>query len=241
GAAAHPVLAPFKPETAKGWDYGIKGSYFDETLNFTLGGYYINRYNVSVTDDVIDPTTGNHTMVARSDGNQVDKGAEFDLSWQPNPNLSITASAAIVNAKYKNFGVAFPEAIGRSVANVSPENGSIITKYTFTTGPLKGLDVEGLATYVSSTPTESPTAGDTTTLVNGQYVVTAHTDQYKLRIPSFTIWDFGLHYQLPWGWNHVQQTIGLNIINAFNKYYLKTSKNLGDTRSIIISYQIARF
>ncbi len=239
--SGHPVLAPFKPETAKGWDYGIKGSYFDEKLNFTLGGYYINRYNVSVSDDAIDPVTGNHTTVTRSDGNQFDRGWEFDLNWLATDNLSFTVSAAEVNAKYKNFGNAFPEVIGRSVSGVTPENGSAIAKYTFTTGPLKGLDVEGLATYVSSTPSENPNAGDTTTLVNGQYVVTAHTDQWKLRIPSFTLWDFGLHYQLPWQWGHLQQVIGFNVINAFNKYYLKTSKNLGDTRSFIISYQLSHF
>ncbi len=241
GGTYHPVSAPFKPETAKGWDYGIKGSFFDEKLNFTLGGYYINRYNVSVSDDAVDPVTGNHTTVTRSDGNQIDRGVEFDLNWLITNNFSFTVSAAEVNAKYKNYGNAFPEAIGRSVSGVSPENGSVISKYTFTTGPLKGLDVEGLATYVSSTPSENPNAGDTTALVNGQYVVTAHTDQWKLRVPSFVIWNFGVHYKLPWTPGHLQQTVGFNVINAFNKYYLKTSKNLGDTRSFIVSYEIAHF
>ncbi|HTB81728.1 MAG TPA: TonB-dependent receptor [Opitutaceae bacterium] len=237
----HPVLAPFQPETAKGWDYGIKGAFFDEKLNFTLGGFYVNRYNVSVTDSVIDPTTGGFINVSRSDGNQQDKGLEFDASWLPNDNLSLTVSAATVNAKYTFFGAAFPEAVGRSVNGVTPENGSFITKYTWTQGALKGLDVEGLVTYVSSTPSETPTSGDTPNAATGIYNGTNHTDQWKLRTPSFTLWNFGAHYKLPWTWGHLEQTVGLNIVNAFNKYYLKTSKNLGDSRSIMVSYQITHF
>jgi iron complex outermembrane receptor protein len=238
----HVVQAPFQPETAKGWDYGVKGSFFDERLNFTLGGFYANRYNVTVTDDEIDPVTGNHTSVSRSDGNQVDKGVEFDLNWLPTDNLSLTVSAAEVNAKYANFGTSFPEVKGRSVSAVSPENGGATVKYTFSSGPAKGLDLEVSATYVSSSPSESPNAGDVTALQpNGVFIVTSHTDQWTMRTPSFTLWNIGMHYQLPWAPYHIHQTLGLNIENAFNRYYLKTSKNLGDGRSIIVTYEIAHF
>jgi outer membrane receptor protein involved in Fe transport len=242
---AHFVPAAFQPETAKGYDYGLKGSFFDERLNFTLGGFYASRYHVAVTDVEVDPTTGSFVTVSRTDGNQVDKGAEFDLNWLPNDNLSLTVSAATVNAKYTNFGVNNPEAIGRSVNFVSPENGSVSAKYTFSHGPAKGLDLEASVTYVSSTPSEIPTAGDTTDPVT--HAVTAHTDQWTLRTPSSTVWTFGLHYTLPWQWKHIQQTLGLTVHNAFNKYYMKygstatLTNNQADARWFEVSYDIAHF
>jgi iron complex outermembrane receptor protein len=241
----HLVPAPFKSESAKGWDYGVKGSFFDERLNFTVSGYYATRYNVAVTDNVLDTSTNTIVSVTRTDGNQIDKGAEFDVNWLPTDNLSITGSAGVVNAKYKNFGTAFPEAVGRSVQFVSPENGSVSGKYTFSHGPAKGLDLEASVTYVSSTPTEAPNAGDTTNPATGALI--AHTDQWTLRTPSSTIWTFGLHYQLPWQWHHVQQTVGLTVHNPFNRYYTKVgsaaqfSNTSGDGRYIEVTYEIAHF
>ena len=241
---AHFISDPFQPETAKGYDYGIKGSFFNERLNFTLGGFYANRYNVTVTDVVFDPISGTTSTESRPDGDQVDKGAEFDLNWLPTDNLSLTVSAAEVNAKYTNFGSNFPEVVGRSVNFVSPENGSVSGKYTFSSGPAKGLDVETSVTYVSSTPSELPNAGDSN-IVNG--VALTHTDQWTLRTPSSTIWTFGVHYVLPWQWKHIQQTVGFTVKNAFNKYYLKygsaaqLTNVTGDGRQFIVTYDIAHF
>jgi len=243
-SGTHFLPAAFKPQTAKGYDYGVKVSLFDERLNATLGGYYATQKNVVVQDNVVDPSSGLVTQVSRSDGDQVDKGAEFDLNWLPNDNLSFSVSAAVVNAKYSNFGAAFPEAVGRSVQFVSPENGSASAKYTFSTGPAKGLDFEASVRYVSSTPAENPTAGDT---VNAAGVVTAHTDQWTLRTPSSTVWSFGVHYQLPWTPHHIHQTIGFELQNAFNRYYLKygstatLDNNQADSRWFAVTYQIAHF
>ncbi|HEV8073556.1 MAG TPA: TonB-dependent receptor [Opitutaceae bacterium] len=245
----HWASAPFKPEYAKGWDYGVKGSFFNERLNVTVGGYYAHRYNVLVTDNGIDPVTGATTTLTLPNGDQIDKGAEFDLNWLPTDNLSITGSFGIVNAKYANFGVNFPEAVGRSVQFVSPENGSLTGKYTFSSGPVKGLDLEANVTYVSSTPTETPTAGDTTVQqgVGGPFVVTSHTDQWTLRTPSSVIWDFGVHYVLPWQWRHIQQTVGLTVHNAFDVYRTKYgslaqfSNTLEDSRTFMVTYELAHF
>jgi outer membrane receptor protein involved in Fe transport len=241
---AHFVPAPFQPETAWGHDYGVKVSMFEERLNATLGGYYAARANVAVSDTVLDPSTNTNVSVSRSDGNQVDKGVEFDLNWLPTDDLSLTVGAATVNAKYTNFGSANPEVAGRSVNYVSPENGSAAVKYTFSHGPAKGLDLEALVTYVSSTPSEPPTMGDSG--YNGVGRIT-HTDQWTLRTPSSTIWDFGVHYGLPWPWHHIQQTVGFVVHNAFNLYSMQygslsqVTNTLADSRTFIATYEIAHF
>ena len=225
----------FMPETAKGWDYGIKGSFFDERLNFTLGGYYINRYNVSVTDAIeTPPGSGNYVTQTLYDGDQLVRGWEADLSWRITQNLTGGASFANVNSIYTNFGSNFPEAVGRSVNGVTPENGSAYFKYNFT-GRAKGLSFNLLATYVSSTPSETPTAGDTIGTVGGKRVVTASTNQWKLRYPSYTIWNAGIHYRLPRVRGY-EQILSFNVTNMFDKFYVRPSSG----RTILLTYELRR-
>jgi outer membrane receptor protein involved in Fe transport len=230
----------FSPETAKGWDYGFKGTYLDERLNFTVGGYYINRYNVGVTDAIeTPPGSGSFVTQTRYDGNQLVRGWEADVSWRVTDDITAGASFANVNSIYTNFGSNFPEAVGRSVNGISPENGSAYAKYVVSSGALKGLSLNLMATYVSSTPGEAPNAGDTIGTVGGRRVVTQSTNQWKLRIPSFTLWNLGLRYRLPRTSRGWEQTFGLNVNNALDKSYVKTRKNLGDGRTLIFSYTLA--
>ena len=83
-------------------------------------------------------------------------------------------------------------------------------------------------------------SGDTIAItpVTGKVVVTGHTDAWKLRLPSFTLWEFSVHYQLPRVNSHWDQEIALNLKNAFDKYYLKTSALRGDGRGILLTYQL---
>jgi outer membrane receptor protein involved in Fe transport len=228
----------YKPETAKGWDYGLKGSFFNERLNYTFGGYYINRYNVSVTDAVETPIgSGIYVNTTRRDGDQFDRGAEADINWNVDDHWNTGLSYGHVNAKYSNFGSANPQAIGRDVQNITPTNGSAYVKYTGS-GALKGFSANIGVTYVSRTPTESPTAGETTGRVGGVMTVLTENNQWKLTVPSFTLWNAGIRYK----WKataNFDQTIALNINNAFDRDYLKVNKNLGDGRAIYLSYTLS--
>jgi iron complex outermembrane receptor protein len=227
----------FAPFTAKGVDYGIKGSYFDSRLNFTLGGYYDKEFNVVVNDTVEFPAgSGNFVNIQRQDGDQLVRGMEFDVSWAFPWGLTFGASGAEVNSKYTNFGSQFPEAIGRTVNGISPENGSAYLKYNVPF--VQGLYVNVLTTYVSSTPSQTPIAGDTTSIVKGVSVVTAHTDLWKLRNPSYQLWNFSATYRLPRIREAWDQSISFTLNNAFNKFYLKTNTTLGDSRGILLAYTL---
>jgi iron complex outermembrane receptor protein len=234
------AASTYAPFTARGFDYGIKGAYFNDQLNFTLGGYYDKEYNVLVTDTVENPPgSGNFINETEQDGNQLVRGFEADLSWTLNQDLTIGASGAEVNAIFTNFGSANPEVVGRSVNGITPENGSIYGKYNVNSGVLKGLHFNPLVTYVSSTPDMAPTTGDTTAIVGGKSVVTGHTDGWKIRYPSFTVWNFNLTYFLP-HYRGYQQRLTFSVNNAFNRYYLKIPSGLlADGRGFIISYTLA--
>jgi iron complex outermembrane receptor protein len=232
----------YKPETAKGYDFGVKGSFFHDKLNYTIGGYYINRFNVSVSDTVESPVgSGNFISVTRRDGDQLDRGIEADVNWSIDHNFSTGLSYGHVNAIYTDFGSAFPEAVGRKVNNVSPTNGSAYLKFNGTNGALQGFSANIGVTYVSATPTEVPNAGDTTARVNGVQVVTASNGQWKLTVPAYTLWNLGFHYKLKSN-AHIEHAIHLNINNVFDESYLRTSgsfaKNISDGRAVFVSYTL---
>jgi outer membrane receptor protein involved in Fe transport len=139
----------YKPETAKGWDYGIKGSLLNDRLNYTIGGYNIRRFAVRVTDSVETPAgSGNFVNVTRPDGDQKDTGYEVDVNWSVNDNLSTGVSIGHVDAIYTDFGSAFPRAVGRPVQNITPTNGGAYIKYSVTDGSRSGFSVKVGVTHI---------------------------------------------------------------------------------------------
>jgi len=229
--------AYYKPETAKGIDYGIKGSLFNDRLNYTIGGYKIQRYAVRVSVSVETPVgSGNYQNVTLPDGDQKDTGIEVDVNWNINDNVSTGFSYGHVNAIYTDFGSAFPRSVGRAVQNITPTNGSAYIKYTGTRGALKGFSVNLGVTHLSSTPTEAPNAGDPAAAANGIQPANS-TNQWKLQVPAFTLWNLGFHYRVP-GEGKFDHAFHLNLNNALDEDYLKVNKNIGDPRGIYFSYSL---
>src|SRR4051812_3177426 len=129
-------------ETSVGWDYGIKAAYLKDTLVFTLGGFYIDRYGVKTTQR--DLVTGlNETIAA---GTQVSRGVEFEGSWRVNRELVVTASYGAVNPRILYNGNATTD-VGRRPASVPLDQGSIAGRYMFVNGMLKGLSWNTGVTY----------------------------------------------------------------------------------------------
>jgi outer membrane receptor protein involved in Fe transport len=229
----------WKPETAKGLDYGIKGSLFNNRLNYTIGAYDIRRQSVRVTDSVeTPPGSGQFVDVNRADGDQKDTGWEADINYSIDRQWSTGLSFGHVKAIWTNFGSKNPQAIGRKVQNISPENGGAWLKFSGREGALKGFSANLGVTYVAETPTESPTAGDTVAIVGGVPTVTRTTYQWKLTVPSFTLWNLGLSYNWKQG-AHVGHALRFNVNNVFDKDYLKVNKNIGDPRAIYLSYTLS--
>ncbi|HZP61038.1 MAG TPA: TonB-dependent receptor plug domain-containing protein [Opitutaceae bacterium] len=236
------VASTFKPEIAKGFDYGIKGSFFNQQLSYTIGAYYINRYNVLVSDSLL--ANGTFTTVSLPDGDQLDRGVEADVTWQVTDEVSAVLSAGHVNAIYSNFGSRFPEAVGRSVQNVVPDNGSITLKYTPRSGVLKGFSANIGGTWVTKTHTESPTAGDVISTTVGTTsvppYVSSSTNQWALTIPGYTIWNLGLHYNWRTDWHaKLEHEVSPNFNNFTDKSYLKVNKNIGDSFAMYVTYKLS--
>ncbi len=232
----------YKSEVADGYDYGFKGTFFNERLNYTISGFYANRHNVSVTEIEETPLgSGNFVQIARRDGDQLVRGYEIDINWRVTDALSAGGSWGHVYSIYTNFGSAFPAAIGRRVNNISPQNGSVYLRWAPTQAALKNFSANIGVSYVSRTPTEAPNAGDTyvTTPGTGARVVTRSTNQWRLSVPSFNLWSIGLRYKLPGG-SGIDHSLAVNVNNLFDRDYLRVNRLIGEKRAILFTYSINR-
>ncbi len=229
----------YKSEVASGYDYGFKGSAFNDRLSYTVSGFYAIRNNVSVTEIEETPLgSGNFVQISRRDGDQLVRGYEIDVNWRITDEWSAGGSWGHVYSIYTDFGSAFPAAIGRRVNGISPQNGSLYVKYAPTAW--KNFSTNLGVTHVARTPTEAPNAGDTyTTLANGTRVVTRSTNQWRLSVPSFTVWSFGARYRLPSKGNY-DHSLALNINNLFDLEYLRVNRLIGEKRAIFLSYTLNR-
>jgi iron complex outermembrane receptor protein len=232
------AVSSYKPEVADGYDYGFKGSYFQDRLNFTVSGFYAVRENVSVSQ-LIETPPGSGTFITMNvrDGNQLVRGYEIDLNWRASDELSFNGSWGHVYSIYTDFGSANPLSVGRRVNGVSPQNGSASVRYGPRAGALKGFSANLGVTHVAETPTEGPNAGDTyATGPGGVRTLTRTTYQWRLRVPEFTLWNAGLRYTFRSG--SYDQTFALNVNNIADKDYLKVNRQLGERRAFYFTYTL---
>ncbi len=231
----------FKPETADGYDYGFKGSFFEDRLNFTVSGYYATRQNVSVVNLVETPIgSGSFLQVTEREGDQLVRGYEIDLTYRVTDEISTGGSWGHVYSIYTDFGEANPAAIGRRVNGVSPQNGSIYVKYQPKSGALKNFSFNLGVSHLARTSTEAPTAGDVyATSSTGVRTITSSTRQWALGIPSFTLWSLGARYKLPSTGNY-DHTVALNVNNLFDKEYLRVNRLIGEKQAILFTYTLNR-
>ena len=232
----------YKSEIANGWDYGFKGSLLNDRLTFTLSGFYAIRENVQVTDlEETPPGSGNYLTISRREGNQLVRGYEFDFNWRLTETLSAGGSWGHIYSIYTDYGSAFPLAVGRRVQGISPVNGGAYLKWAPAAGPFKGFSGNIGVSHVGPTPTEAPNAGDTySTAANGQRVVTRTTNQWRLKVPGYTLWNIGVRYRLPIRKSAYDHTFAINVNNALDQDYVRANRLLGEERSVFLTYTLGR-
>ncbi|PTX91002.1 TonB-dependent receptor plug domain-containing protein [Opitutus sp. ER46] len=219
-------------ETSYGYDYGLKGSYLDDRLNFTVGGFYVVRRNVAVTE--LDELGLPHTV---ADGSHLVRGFEVDLNWRITEPLSVGGSWGHIDSRITDFGYQYMS-VGRSPAKISPDNFGVYAKYNFLRGPLTGLSSNLGVTYVAATPLEGPAAGDT--YVNGVY--TGTNNQWQLKTWAYATVNLGVHYAFPPGRGKFRHRVGLNVNNLLDKEYItptNVARVVGDRRSFYLQYTLS--
>lgn len=227
---ASSINPDYQSETSQGLDYGIKASFLDERLNFTLIGFRVKRQNVVVQD--IDPDT--LLQVTRFEGSQLMEGVEFDASWKFNDELSFTTSFGYIDSKITDLGFR-TRSIGRSPARIQPVSASFTARYVPKAGFLEGFSSNLGVIYAGRTPISAPDAGDVYT--NGVFV--RSTGEWRLEVPSYVVLNAGLRYTLQRGKDaKLRHTFGVNVNNLLDDDYLKSNRRSGDRRSVFFNYTI---
>jgi hypothetical protein len=163
------------------------------------------------------------------------------VNWRATKELSVMGSYGNVYSIYTDFGTANPLAVGRRVQNVAPENGSISAKWTASGTRLKGFSANVGWTYMASTPSEAPNAGDTyTTTPSGERVLQRTTYQWRLRTPSYGLWNAAARYTFRAA--KLDHTFAINVNNVTDVDFLRAGgsavRQLGERRAYYFTYTL---
>jgi iron complex outermembrane receptor protein len=228
---ASSISPDYESERAQGYDYGFKGTYFEERLNFTLNGFRIERQNVVVQE--FDFVTS--SLVNRPEGDQLVQGLEIDVSWRVNNDFTVGGSYGYLDSKITDFGTK-TMSVGRAPARISPANGGFYTRYEFSHGPLKGLSANVGVTYLAETTVSGPDAGDTYSTTG---VFLRSTNEWNQRVPAATVANLGIRYRFKPSGAKLTHSVGLNANNLFDKFYLQPNRQVADRRSVFFNYTIS--
>jgi iron complex outermembrane recepter protein len=204
-------------ETSRGWDYGVKGSFLNDRLLFTVGGFYIDRFGVKTTQR--DPVTGINETVAA--GTQNSKGFEFEGSWRPIDPVTLQATFSTVNAKIIYNGNATTD-VGRHPQGVPTDQASFVARYDFQHGMLRGLSWNVGVAYTGSAYPNS----------------TATDARRDVQTDDFTIVNTGLTYSWRGGGDRFRHSVRVSAKNLFDKEYLTPRAELGASRGVFFAYTL---
>ena len=216
---------PFAYPNGNQKEYGIKGAFLKDTLNFSF-----SHFNIALTNQGV-PNSEYYTLV--SQGNQaaanlvqstvymdvVSKGWEVQGDYALNRNLTLIGN-------YSKFQYRTP--LGVRIRAVPDNLGALYVDYRFTDGSLSGFGCNVGIDYKSDMVGESA-SGYTTTkpLPGGIFVPQQATYKYEGR----TLYNLGFSYRA------ATWTARFQISNLFDKYYIaaggsRTAIVVGDPRCL---------
>jgi outer membrane receptor protein involved in Fe transport len=204
-------------ETSEGWDYGFKGSFLNDRLIFTVGGYYIDRFGVKTT--VRDPVTGINEVVAA--GTQLSKGLEFEGSWLATDALTIQATFSSVNARIVYNGNATTD-VGRKPAGIPADQASLTWKYSFRGPTLDGLSWNAGIAYTGSAYPNS----------------TATDARRNVQTSSYSLVNTGVTYTWRQNSSSTRHSLRLSAKNLLDHEYLTPRAELGARRGVFFAYTL---
>ncbi len=168
-AATNPLTssAPALPTTGSGYEFGFKTDFLDGRVSSTVSFFHLERENriLRFRETALD---GTFPTITRQGTVDESEGVEMELTWSPLDNWQVYATATFMDIKTTKatfppipvnpdpvyqaaYLAAYNEAVGL-VINAVPEGssetlGSLWTRYSFNSGPAKGLWVAGGFVY----------------------------------------------------------------------------------------------
>lgn len=215
-------------EGGYGYDYGIKADLFEERLDFTLGGFYIVRENIRVTDENGD---------SRRVGSILSRGVELDATWKFTDTLTALFGGGYNRAAYTEAGQDIDQ-VGRQMAAVPKASGYLALRKTWNSGPLKGFKVNLGVTYTSETSPFPDRGGIVTTLPNGTQVVVSNSGYRDIVIPAYYSTRAGVAYSWRQRKSKLNHSVAVNATNLLNDDYIDRSRRVVTPFSASMTYTI---
>jgi iron complex outermembrane receptor protein len=202
-------IGPYEPEKVDTFEVGLKGDWLERRVRTNLAIFYTDYKDMQLSQNYFAPDTGGGFVQGNTILNVASseiKGVELDASVVPTEGLTLNASVAYLDAKYKNFPFTEISVIGVTVRDLSgyrlqnsPEwAGSASVKYEQAAGP-GTLAASLLYTYI------------------GKKYLTSLVDSARATIQP-------THYvnaNLDWSPNGDRWTVGLWARNLLDKRYLQ--------------------
>jgi iron complex outermembrane recepter protein len=243
----------FKNEEGLGYEVGIKGSLFQQQLNFTLATYHIDRENVRTTEvellplldsgglPVIDSSTGQPVLtsqaIARTEGLERSKGIEFDFNWKVARALQLFGSFGYSDSFIVRAGRDL-DAIGRRPRSSPAYRTGGGIRAALPKHILNGMVLTLGITYTGEAPILAPTSGGT---ASPDGFIRAHNGQRDILIPSYIVWNAGASYRFRTerqADKRLDHRIQVNLKNLFDRKYIATDARAADRFTIVGGYSV---
>lgn len=244
-----------KNQTSLGYEAGIKGSLFGQTLNFTVAAFRIDRENVRSTemeliprvdangDIVIDPNTGEPELmwddVLRAQGFERATGVEFDFNWKVSRSFMLFGAANYVDSRMIRSGRDF-DAVGRPPRSCPPKRASLGLRYAFPKNFLSGLAFVSGLQYVDKMAAIAPNGSGGVQDASGY--VYASNGARDIMIPGYAVLDAGLSYKfkmLKLSGRRLSHSVQVNVKNVLDRVYLSSRARQGDRLNVIGTYTLS--
>lgn len=218
-------------EGGYGWDYGCKFSFLDQRLSLTLGGWYIERTNVTVTEFDEERLIS----VQKTVGGILSRGVEFDANWRMTDSVSATFGGSHLSSIFTENG-RDRDSLGRQQPRL-PKNSAYTTiRYA---GPIRGFSMHIGMSYTGESspyttsgaiiePASSPQRG----------LIVSHNGARNIMIPSYYAVRLGGGYTWRAKDSPLNNTVSINVINPLNRRYILNSGRWNEPFNIVGTYTV---
>jgi len=127
----------FNPEKALSYEVGVKADLLDDTLRANVSIFHsgFEDYQELLTLDV----DGLPVSVTQNAAEVTSKGIEFDLTWIPVENLTLTASGAYIESTYDDY-IQDSSVIGNYTRNAPKKSYTLAAAYEVPLGDVSSLE-----------------------------------------------------------------------------------------------------
>lgn len=98
----------YKPETAKSYELGMKGQFFDHRVQLNVAGFLNDFANKQESSIQFDKTTNTVVTVFTNVGGLRYEGIEAELQWIVTRQFNVSGSLGYLHAKYTNLKIGYP-------------------------------------------------------------------------------------------------------------------------------------